>query len=149
LHPLSIAWPPCRLLPLHISSIPTRFLTLSSLFLSLSVAHFALFEPHEQIAIDREFFSCCLRYSIQHAHTDIRRNIHTHTHTHTHPHGALKSLNACLFFILHILYVYDTICMCICIYFWHCRKSAKNDKFKFKQQHLRLSLVTAIERFKF
>lgn len=74
-----------------------------------TVAHFALFEPHEQIAIDREFFSCCLGCSYvamipcpTHTYTHTRTHtIHTHTSTHinTHPHTALKSLNACLSFL--------------------------------------------------
>lgn len=71
-----------------------------------TVAHFALFEPHEQIAIDREFFSCCLGCSYvamipcpTHTHTRTHTiQIHTSTHTNTHRHTALKSLNACLSF---------------------------------------------------
>lgn len=127
LHPLPIARPipnPIRLLCSAFLSIPFRSALLCSAppvsaslpllllpFLSApTVAHFALFEPHEQIAIDREFFSCCLGCSYvamipcpTHTYTHTRTHtIHTHTSTHinTHPHTALKSLNACLSFLL-------------------------------------------------
>lgn len=53
-------------------------------FSASTVAHFALFEPHEQIAIDREFFSCCLGCSyvaMIPCHTHTQPLIHANTYT--------------------------------------------------------------------
>lgn len=66
-----------------------------------TVAHFALFEPHEQIAIDREFFSCCLGCSYvamipcpTHTHTyNTHSYIYTHKHTPTYSSKVLECVS--------------------------------------------------------